>query len=72
MEITTKSKINGACDGLKKDRVFEFFNGAKWRQIADKDKFQQSKNANVLIWTHNGRFFMEIAGIAQTAEVQRF
>ncbi len=42
MEITTKSKINGTCDGLKKDRVFEFFNGAKWRQIADKSFYMNS------------------------------
>ena len=72
MEMTSKSKINGACEGFKKDRVFEFFNGAQWRQIVDKDKSHPSKNAEATIWTTtNGRHYLEIAGIGQTVEVQR-
>ena len=71
MDIITRSKINGTCEGFKKDRVFELFGGTKWRQIADKDKAFQTKNALMQIWESNGRNYLEIDGVGQTVEVQR-
>jgi hypothetical protein len=71
MDIVTRSKINGTCEGFKKDRVFELFGGTKWRQIGDKDKAFQTKNALMQIWETNGRNYLEIVGTEQTVEVQR-
>jgi hypothetical protein len=71
MDIVTRSKISGTCEGFKKDRVFELFSGSKWRQIGDKDKTFQTKNALMQIWESNGRNYLEIVGVEQTVEVQR-
>lgn len=71
MDIVARSKINGACEGFKKDRVFELFSGTKWRQVADKDKAFQTKNALIQVWETHGRHYLEIAGMEQTVEVQR-
>jgi hypothetical protein len=71
MDIVTRSKINGTCEGFKKDRVFELFGGTKWRQVGEKDKAFHTKNALMQIWESNGRNYLEIVGVEQTVEVQR-
>jgi hypothetical protein len=72
MEIVSRSKIRGAFEGFKKDRVFEMFSGLKWRQIGDKDKSGDSRNPVAQVSMKNGRYFLEIADMGAAVEVQRF
>ena len=71
MDIVTRNRIKGACEGFKKDRVFELFTGTKWRQISDKDKTFPTKNALMQVWSNNGSHYLEIDGMEQMVEVQR-
>ena len=72
MELVTQSKIRGAFEGFKKDRVFEMFSGLKWRQIGDRDKSSDSRNPVAHISMKNGRYYLEIADMGAAVEVQRF
>ena len=71
MELISQSKIQGAFEGFKKDRIFELFSGFKWRQISEREKSSDSHNPVVHIRMNNGRFFLEIAGMGAPVEVQR-
>jgi hypothetical protein len=72
MEIVSRSKIRGAFEGFKKDRIFELFSGLKWRQIGDKDKSYDSKNPIAQISMKNGKYYLDIADAGFAVEVQRF
>lgn len=72
MEIRIKSKIKGAFEGFKRDRVFELFDESKWRQIVDRDTIRKSTNPVAHILTNNGRYYLEVLGIEKTVEVQLF
>lgn len=71
MDIVTRNRIRGACEGFKKDRVFELLSGTKWRQIGDKDKAFQTKNALMQVWASEGTHYLEIDGMDLAVEVQR-
>jgi len=70
MEITTTSSINGACEGFKKDRVFELSNGAKWQQTVEKFTLYQSSNAGAQIWTEHKRNYLTITGMSSMVQVE--
>jgi len=72
MEIVSRSKIRGAFEGFKKDRIFELFSGLKWRQIGDKDKSYDSKNPIAQISMKNGKYYLDIGDAGLAVEVQRF
>ena len=71
MEITTTSSINGACEGFKKDRVFELLNGAKWQQTVEKLTLHKSSNAVAQIWTEHKRNYLAIIGMTSMVEVKQ-
>ncbi len=71
MEITTISSINGACEGFKKDRIFELINGVKWQQTVEKFSLHASCNAVAQIWTEHKRNYLEIAGMSPLVEVKQ-
>jgi len=71
MEITTTSSINGACEGFKKDRVFELLNGAKWQQTVEKLTLHKSSNAVAQIWTEHKRNYLTIIGMTSMVEVKQ-
>ncbi|HMD55595.1 MAG TPA: hypothetical protein VKJ65_13690 [Phycisphaerae bacterium] len=72
IEIVSRSKIRGAFEGFKKDRIYEMFSGFKWRQIGEKDKSGDSRNPIAQVTMKNGRYFLEIADMGPSVEVQRF
>jgi hypothetical protein len=71
MEITTTSSINGACEGFKKDRVFELLNGAKWQQTVENLTLHKSSNAVAQIWTEHKRNYLAIIGMTSMVEVKQ-
>ena len=69
--VVYKGTIKGKFKGFKNNTVYEFMDGAKWRQNETKFLNQFKLSPEVQIIFKENKYYMEVRGIDEKVEVKR-